>query len=263
MGLDLSKPFFIFRNMILEKFILFRNKRLPKTHVFKSDFPYDEHFHQLEFDNHKFSINAIHLKAKQPKGLVFFLHGTLKHIQYHIPLCYEFLQNHYDVYLLDYPTYGKSTGKINEAFLYQIVHQVYIESLKNEHSKKINYEKKIIIGRSLGTALASHLATKVKADELVLITPYYNMPDLIGHLLKRKKPAKLKTYLPNHEYIPNVKIPITIFHGTKDRLIPHSIAEKLKQHLKPNDSFITLSNSTHFNVHLHDDYKKKIKNILS
>lgn len=249
--------------MILEEFILFRNKRLPKTHQFTADFAYDEHFHNIEIDKEKFSINAIHLKSNKPKGLIFFLHGTLNHIQYHIPLCYEFLQNNFDVYMLDYPTYGKSTGKIKEVFLYQIVHNVYDACLKNEYSQQINYSKKIIVGRSLGTALASNLATKEIADELILITPYYNMPDLIGHILRKKKPAKLKTYLPNHEHIPNVKIPTTIFHGTKDRLIPHSIAEKLKQHLKPSDSFVTLQNANHFNVHLHDDYKKKIKNILS
>ena len=249
--------------MILEKFILFRNKRLPKSHVFKADFAYDEHFHALKIDDEHFSINAIHLKSDKPKGIVYFLHGTLNHIQYHIPLCYEFLHNNFDVYLLDYPTYGKSKGKISETYLYKIVQHVYDECLKNERSKYVNYTKKIIVGRSLGTALASNLATKATADELILITPYYNMPDLIGHLLKKKKPAKLKNYFPNHEHVPNVKIPITIFHGTKDRLIPHSIAEKLKQHLKPTDLFVTLPNSTHFNVHLHDDYKKKIKNILS
>ncbi len=260
--MEISKPLFIFSKMIFEKYILFRNTRRSSHYTFKSAFDYDEHFHHITIDDEKFLINAVHLKAQQPKGLVFFLHGTLKDIQYHIPLCYEFLENNYDVYMLDYPNYGKSKGKLHESYLYHIAQRVYQECIENDYSKKINYSKKIIVGRSLGTAIASNLAIHSHADNLILITPYYNMPDLISHILRRKKPLHLKNHFPNHKFVPEISIPITIFHGTNDKLIPHFIAEKLKQHLKQVDTFVTLPGANHFNVHLHTEYKNQIKNIL-
>ncbi|MBP6586329.1 MAG: hypothetical protein KA215_11770, partial [Flavobacterium sp.] len=107
--------------MLLQRAIIFRAKRLPDQHVFKCEHPFTELFFDFKIKDEKFLINAVHLKANSSKGLVFFLHGTLNHIQYHLPKADIFLQHNLDVVIMDYPTYGKSKGKLTEALLYEVV----------------------------------------------------------------------------------------------------------------------------------------------
>ena len=83
--------------MLLQRAIIFQPKRLPKKHVFESAFPLTEYFFDFTIKEDKFLINAVHLKAENSKGLVFYLHGTLNNIQYHIPKADIFLEHNYDV----------------------------------------------------------------------------------------------------------------------------------------------------------------------
>ena len=60
-----------------------------------------------------------------------------------------------------------------------------------------------------------------------------------------------------------VTSPITIFHGTKDRVIPYATTAKLRDYLKPGDEFITLQNASHTNVNEYTQYYEKLNAILS
>lgn len=244
--------------MIIQRSIIFRPKRLKKNHVFESNHPLTEYFFDFEINKEKFLINAVHIKAAQPKGLVFFLHGTLNNIQYHLPKSEIFIQHNYDVVMIDYPTYGKSKGKLTEDLLHQIVEASYQKTLEVLQNKG----KVILYGRSLGTALASNLATKVIVDKLVLVSPYYSMPDLFNHKIKLFPFKKLKFKFENHTYLPNVPCDAYILHGNADKLIPISLAKKLIPFLKSEQHFVEIEKANHFDVHEKDAYKKVMKEIL-
>lgn len=245
--------------MLLQRAIIFQPKRLPKKHVFKSDFPLVELFFDFEIDKHKFSINAVHLKSKNSKGLVFFLHGTLNHIQYHLSKTSIFLEQNYDVVLIDYPKYGKSKGRLTEDLLHKVV--------------EISFQKTtellaptghiFLVGRSLGTALASNLAQKVNPKNLILISPYYNMPDLFHQKVKLFPFKKLKFKLENNAYLPNVQCDTYIFHGNADKLIPIELSKKLIPFLKSPKHYIEIDQANHFDVHENPTFIKKIKEILA
>lgn len=244
--------------MLLQRAIIFQPKRLKKNHVFKSKFPLSEYFFDFSIEKDDYLINAVHLKAENSKGLVFFLHGTLNHIEYHLPKAEIFIEHNYDVVLIDYPTYGKSKGKLTESLLHQVV-EIAFQKLK----EKINYDGNVIlVGRSLGTALASNLATKINPKHLILISPYYSMPDLFNHKVKLFPFKKLKFKFENHTYLPNVICDVHIIHGNKDKLIPIQLSQKLIPHLKCEKHFIEIPNADHFNVHEHEIYKEFVKNTL-
>lgn len=245
--------------MLLQRAIIFRPKRLRKNHVYKSDFPLTEYFFDFKIKEEEFLINAVHLQAKNSKGLVFFLHGTLNHIQYHLPKANIFIENNYDVVIIDYPKYGKSKGKLTEDFLHEIVEVSY-----NKIIKELNHTGDVVlVGRSLGTALASNLATKIKPKSLVLVSPYYSMPDLFNSKLKLFPFKKLKFKFENHTYLPHVACDTYIFHGNEDKLIPIELSKKLIPHLKSPEFFIEIEKANHFDVHEKPVFKKMIKNILS
>jgi uncharacterized protein len=186
------------------------------------------------------------------------LHGTLNHIQYHLPKADIFIQYGYDVVIMDYPTYGKSKGRLTEDLLYKVVERTFYKTLE-----ALNYNGKVILaGRSLGTALASNLATKIKAEKLILISPYFNMPDLFKHKVKLFPFKRLKFKLENNRYLPEVNCDTFVFHGNKDKLIPIRLSQKLKPLLSVPENYIEIPDADHFNVHETEVYKKMIKKIL-
>ena len=244
--------------MLLQKAIIFRNRRLRKNFVFKSKYPLNEYFLDFEIGTEKFLINAIHIKAQNSKGFVYFLHGTLRHIQYHINKAEFFIENNFDVILIDYPKYGKSKGKLTEPFLHQIVEMSYKKMVEILQFKT----KPILYGRSLGTALASNLATKIDADILVLVSPYYNMPDLFHQKISLFPFKKLKFKFENQIYLPQVQCDTYIFHGNKDKLIPMHLSERLIPFLKRLENYIEVKDANHFNIHNHPTYLEKLKELL-
>lgn len=243
--------------MLLQRAIIFRGKRLPQNHVFKSEFPLEELNFKFKIEHENFLINAVHIKSKQAKGLVFFLHGTLHHIQYHLPKTHFFIENNYDVAMIDYPMYGKSKGKLTEVNLYEVVQQSYDKIIELFNPPKI-----ILYGRSLGTALATYLATKRMVDKLILISPYYSMPDLFNSKLPLFQFKKLKFKFENHEHLQNVHCETYIFHGTEDKLIPIHLSQKLIPYLKNEAHFIPIESANHFNVHEQEEYKNAMKNLI-
>jgi len=85
-----------------------------------------------------------------------------------------------------------------------------------------------IYGRSIGSGVASALAARVEAKELLLETPFYSLPDVV----KEKYPFvllifRLDFHFPIHEHLETLDMPVHIFHGTKDKVVPYESAEKL------------------------------------
>ena len=79
----------------------------------------------------------------------------------------------YDVYILDYRGYGKSQGSIeSKDQLFSDVESAYKEIKKRYPENKI-----IILGYSVGTGLASKLASVNNAELLILQAPYYSLRD--------------------------------------------------------------------------------------
>ena len=68
--------------------------------------------------------------------------------------------------------------------------------------------------------------------------------------------------IPTHDYIEKVTVPIAIFHGSDDDVIPYKNAEKLKQFLKVGDEFITIKNGGHNNLFTFKETIEKLDSLL-
>ena len=87
-----------------------------------------------------------------------------------------FTRKGYEVWMPDYPGFGKSRGERNEKKLYSQAWQVYRLVNSAYHSDSI-----ILYGKSFGTGLATYIASGNHCRELILETPYYSIPALFGH----------------------------------------------------------------------------------
>src|SRR5215216_620060 len=89
--------------------IIFHPKPLPRNYVFKFSQPFKEVNLIVEGNN---NLNIVQFFTKEkPRGLVLYFHGNMDNIERYAPLASYFIKNNYEVWMIDYPGYGKTTGK--------------------------------------------------------------------------------------------------------------------------------------------------------
>ena len=235
-------------------------QRIPLSTEYRYEFgvPYNEV--NLTF-NKLSNINIIQFPStgSPDRGVVLYFHGNRKNISWYARHAPAMTKNGYAVWMIDYPGYGKSTGKLEEEVLYAYALQMYKLARKKYSADSIT-----LYGRSMGTGIAAHLASHQPAKRLILETPYYSFASVGAHFfpiypMERMINIKLSTY----EYIPNVHMPISIFHGTKDWIIPYSNSKRLEPLLKKGDEFITIKGAGHNNLSEYPLFQSKLDSLLS
>jgi uncharacterized protein len=240
-----------------EKFILHPTK-LASDYVFKFDGKFEEvniPFNETDTMN---LIKFLPLDSLR-KGIVVYYHGNMNNIEHYASFTKPFTSKGYEVWMEDYPSFGKSTGVITEQKLYEQAFQV-----KKMADTKYSSDSIIIYGKSLGTGIAAYVASNSKAKMLILETPYYSIPalfDCYAPIYPTTAMANLK--IPTYEYIQEIKYPITIFHGTSDGVIPYRSSIKLKAFLKPTDKYITVPDADHININKSKIYLEGIDSLLN
>lgn len=240
----------------LQEKILFLPTTLSQDYQFEFRYPFEELFFETA---ENVSINAIHFKTENPKGVILYFHGNAGDLSRWGIVGEHFVSLNYDVLIMDYRTYGKSKGKLSEQGFYEDADYCYNYLLKSYSEDDI-----IVYGRSLGTGIATYLSSKHHPKQLILETPYYSILDVAKHRFPIF-PVKtlLKYEFPSHEFIKTVNCPITMFHGTEDTVIPYRSAYKLKSVAPQNITrFITIEGGGHNNLISFELYKEGIKDVL-
>ena len=246
---------FLTLGYMLQRTFILHPKKLAKTYVYNFDFSFEE----LEFPTTDGSFNAIHAYTDQTrKGVIVYFHGNADNLVRWGAYSSDFLQRGYDVVMMDYRGFGKSDGKATEENMYSDALQLY-----NYVSKQYNAEEIVLYGRSLGSGVASHLAKTNKAKQLILETPFYSIPDVV----RQKFPFILQLFelnfdFPNHKNIDGLDIPVHIFHGTKDKVVPFKSAIKLEDYLQEDDSFLVIPGGGHKNLSTFPAYQQRLDKIL-
>ena len=192
------------------------------------------------------------------KGVVLYFHGNMKNINYYATFANPFLKLGYEVWMEDYPGFGKSTGLITEQKLYDQALEV-----KKMADVKFQSDSIVIYGKSLGTGIAANIASRTKAKMLILETPYYSIPSLFSSYAFMYPNELMSNYkLPVYQFLPDVAYPIIIFHGTADGVVPYRCAKKLIPVLKNTDKFITIEGAFHNNVNASSQYLNAIDSLL-
>jgi uncharacterized protein len=225
---------------LLQDAILFHPKPLDKEHQFSFEQPFEE----VNTDRGQRNLNFIKFKTGYlRKGIVLYFHGNRRNIERYARFSSTFTNQGYEVWMPDYPGFGKSTGKRTEDAMYNDASFLYSLALNDVPAENI-----IIYGKSIGTGVASFLASNKKSKILFLETPYYSIPELVQYYMPIYPVNFLLNYkFPIHEYLKNVEEPIVIFHGTKDEVIPYKQAEKLKQE-NQNAKLVLIEKGKHNNL---------------
>ncbi len=120
-------------------------------------------FNEIIFHNDKESINVIVVNDKKEKAILYF--GGNGDTVARSAFAFDRFFPEYTVYLVNYRGYGGSSGEPSEKAIYSDALTIF-DQIKSKHSDIS------VLGRSLGSGVATYLASKREFKKLVLITPY-------------------------------------------------------------------------------------------
>jgi pimeloyl-ACP methyl ester carboxylesterase len=238
-----------------ERLIFFPNK-LDKNYKFSFAQPFEEVNIKTNDGN---LLNSLLFKSDSANRLVFYLHGNAGSLSNWGEVAKRYTDLHYDVFILDYPGYGKSSGSIkSQAQLYEDIQLAY-----NEIKKRYKEEQIVVLGYSIGTGPAAKLASGNHPRLLILQAPYYSMTDLMRHHYPIIPTFLLKYKFQTSENLEDCKMPVVIFHGNQDEVIYYGSSLKLKDEMKDGDTLITLHGQGHNGMTDNPEYIGAIRTILN
>ncbi len=239
---------------VQDRFI-FKPEKLKADFKYKYDSPFDELFFDIAPG---VRINGLHFTVDKPLGLVLYFHGNSRSIKGWAKYAKDFLRYDYDVVLVDYRGFGKSTGKRSEHDMLSDMQFVY-DTLSVQYTE----HHIVVYGRSLGSGFAAKIASDNKPRYLILDAPYYSFKKVIERFLPILPVRLLLRYhLRTDKWIRHVNCHTYILHGTKDFLIPISNSEKLQAISPRKITLIRIEGGGHNNLPSFNEYHNFIRSIL-
>lgn len=236
--------------------LIFQSEKLEATY----EFSFDEHFREISIttlDNE--TLNALLFSpVDSSKGLIIYFHGNAGNLKRWGAIASRLTSYNYHVLVFDYRGYGKSTGTPGEGVLYQDAETVWQWAKSN-----LQFNELVIYGRSLGSAVASHLAVKANPKLLVLETPFNNLLGAVNPVFRPLvRIFPLRYTFPTIEHLAQCSSKKLIFHGTDDPVVSLDSALKLKSVLQSADEFIILEGGNHDNLDEFEIYHVKLAEAL-
>ena len=205
--------------------------------------------HEVWVDVPGARLHALHLRLPQPRGVVFFLHGNAGSLQNWFVNAGFYRQQNFDLFMLDYRGFGKSSGRIeSEAQLRADVRAAWAQ-VAPQYAGKV----RVFYGRSLGSGLAAQLAAEVQPELTVLVSPYSSLAALAGEIYPWVPGALLRYPLRTDAALPQVQGRVLLVHGQRDTLIPPVHSQRL-QAVQPRAEVLWLPEAGHGDIQNHPRY---------
>lgn len=222
---------------------------------------------ELNLNIDKDTINTVFLKTEQkPKATIFLFHGAGGNISYYYPIAIRFAKENFQVVMVDFRGYGKSTGvptHKNIADDGKIVFDKYSEM------KEIKKLPIIVYGLSIGTQIATHITkeNQNKIKGLVLEGGMSSFGDIAAFYAPQYKDFLEKSFVNPYSSKQDIKeitkIPKLIIHSMEDKEVPFEQAKIVFDNANEPKEFMEIKGE-HMQGTKHEGQKiiEKINNML-
>ncbi|MGD0548522.1 MAG: alpha/beta hydrolase [Terracidiphilus sp.] len=177
----------------------------------------------------------------KPFTLVFF-HGNGDSLSTASEVADPYIAAGYGFLLAEYRGYSGLPGKPTEAGLYADG-RAYLNALR---ARGVKSENVILFGHSLGTGVATQMATEFDAGGLILLAPFLSVGDM-AQLYFPTFPAKwiVLDRFENDKKMGKIHAPLLIVNGTDDQIIPPSQGRRLFELANEPRQFVSLPGHGH------------------
>lgn len=163
-------------------------------------------------------LNGWFIPATDEKGVLLFCHGNGGNISHRMESFQLFNRLGLSIFIYDYRGYGKSEGRPSEKGTYLDAQAAWDYIVRE---KGIPEDKIIILGRSLGGAVATHLAIKTNPKTLIIESSFTSVGDIGGEMFPYF-PVRFLTLIKYNVkgYISKITCPVLVVHSIDDEIIP-------------------------------------------
>ena len=165
------------------------------------------------------SLHGWFFPHPQPVASMLFCHGNAGNISHRLENVGVLVEIGFQVFLFDYRGYGRSQGRPTESGLY-----LDAEAAWAHVQQRVNPGEAplVIFGRSLGGAVAIHLATGAEgADALIIESTFTSLGAMVRYVLGGLPGIdRVADGYISFDKIAALHVPLLIIHGERDELIP-------------------------------------------
>jgi uncharacterized protein len=210
---------------------------------------------EISFTTDGVQLSGWVVNEGQPKALIYY-GGNAERIENNIAFFEAVLPN-YSVYLIPYRGYGNSTGTPSEAYLYH-------DALYIFDRVKVNHEQISLMGRSLGSGVATYVAVNRQVEKLLLVTPFDSIVNVAKNIYWMFPVSLLlQDKFQSINRAKNITAQTYIFIAENDRVIPRARSERLKaQFTEQLIDSVLVSGADHNDISLYPEYIAGVKRAL-
>lgn len=183
-------------------------------------------------------LHAWLVPAPTPRATVLFLHGNGGNISHRIQTLAMLHRLGLSTLILDYRGYGRSSGRPTEPGTYEDARTAwrYLTEQRGFEPGAI-----IVMGRSLGGAVAAFLAREVEPAALILESSFTSMAELARHHYPYL-PVEwlLRSHYPTLDRLRGVQVPALVIHSRHDEIIPFAHGQRLFRALSGEKRFLAI-----------------------
>jgi fermentation-respiration switch protein FrsA (DUF1100 family) len=174
------------------------------------------------------NIETWYHPAKENYPTIIFFHGNAASLANRAVFFSLLRDAGFGVLALDYRGYGNSEGSPSEEGFYDDARATMDYARK---TLSIADNKIIIYGESIGSGVAVQMATEYKIAALMLQSPFTSMTEAVKyHYPWLPVNILLKDRYDSLSKIANINMPLLLFHGEKDTLVPFTLGKELFAH---------------------------------
>jgi uncharacterized protein len=190
-------------------------------------------------------------------GVILYFGGNAEDVLYTATLAPRFEARR--MLVVNYRGYGRSTGAPGQQALYDDALAIYDYVVKSG----VEPQHIVVMGRSLGSGVASMLAAQRPVRAAVLITPFDSLAAVAaGHYPIFPVRLLLRHPFPSADWAKQTQAPALILAAQRDFVVPASHAQRLHDAWAGTKQMHVLDGTGHNDIELHPRYYALINEFL-